>query len=88
MKHEFTLTYELASADADLDEITERLGHAGCTDAMVGMGRKGYLGLDFIRDSGSADEAVRSAIFDVSRVVPTAKLVEVGSDIAGLTLQI
>lgn len=85
MKYEFTLTYKLDPADSDLDDLIERLGEARCTDALVGMGLAGHLCLDFTRNSTSAEQAMLSAISDVNRAIPSAKLVEAGPDFVGLT---
>jgi hypothetical protein len=85
MHYEFTLNFKLAPEDANLDEIVERLGAAGCTDALVGVGHAGQLALDFVRESQSAEQAIVSALVDVKKVIPTAKLVEVGPDLVGLT---
>lgn len=65
MEHEFTLKIKLRSIDADDDEIVERLGEAGCTDAIVGRGMAGHIAIQFMREAVSAEEAVLSAIADV-----------------------
>jgi hypothetical protein len=85
MDYEFTLNFKLAPEDANLDEIVERLGAAECTDALVGVGHAGQLALEFVRESQSAEQAIVSALTEVKRVIPTAKLVEVGPDLVGLT---
>ncbi len=85
MEYEFTLKFKLDSADANYDDIVERLGAAGCTDALVGIGVVGHLGLEFVREAVSAEEAMLSAIADVKTAIPGAKLVEAGPDFVGLT---
>ena len=85
MEYTFTLKYQLADDDHDPDALVERLGEAGCDDALVGIGQPGRLALEFTREATSADEAVRSALADVRRVVPSAKLIEVSPDLVGLT---
>jgi hypothetical protein len=85
MDYEITLTLKLAPDDSNLDELVERLGAAGCTDAMIGIGQAGQLALDFIRDGRSAEQAILSALKGVKKAVPTAKLIEVGPDLVGLT---
>jgi hypothetical protein len=72
----FSLLYQLSSADADMDALVERLYLEGCTDALVGMGMPGYLRLDFTREAASKEEAIQSAMFDVSRAAPTAVLLD------------
>jgi predicted DNA-binding transcriptional regulator AlpA len=85
MEYHFKLSYQLGAEDDDPDDIIERLGATGCDDALVGMGRPGRLALDFARERESAQAAVRSAIDDVQRAVPTATLIEASPDFVGLT---
>ncbi len=85
MDYEFTLTFKLAPEDSNVDELVGRLGAAGCTDAMVGVGQAGQLALEFVRKAKSAEQAILSALTDVKKAIPTAKLVEVGPDLVGLT---
>ena len=85
MEYTFTLKYQLAEDDCDLDALVERLGEAGCDDALVGIGQPGRLALEFTREADSADAAVRSALADVRRAVPSARLIEVAPDLVGLT---
>ena len=84
-EYTFTLTFALGSADADSDELIERLGAAGCDDALVGLGRRGRLALEFTRQAPYAGDAVSSAIADVRRAVPAAALMEAWPDLVGLT---
>ncbi|HCL4085464.1 MULTISPECIES: helix-turn-helix transcriptional regulator [Pseudomonas] len=85
MEYTFTLKYQLADDDRDPDALVERLGEAGCDDSLVGIGQPGRLALEFTREADSADAAVRSALADVRRAVPSAKLIEVAPDLVGLT---
>ncbi|MGB6102383.1 MAG: DNA-binding protein [Pusillimonas sp.] len=85
MEFTFTLKYQLTDGDNDLDALVERLGEAGCDDALVGIGQPGRLALEFTREAANADEAVRSALADVRRAVPSARLIEVAPDLVGLT---
>jgi hypothetical protein len=85
MEYEFTLKYKLDPKDADHDELVERLGAAGCTDALVGLGVAGHLGLEFVREAASAEDAILSALADVKGTIPGGKLVEVGPDFVGLS---
>lgn len=84
-EYQFTLKFALGDPEADIDELVERLGEAGCTDALVGIGQPGRIGLDFTRDANSASEAVLSALADVKRAIPDALLVEAAPDLVGLT---
>lgn len=85
MEYIFTLKYQLVDSDCEPDALVERLGAAGCDDALVGTGQPGRLALEFTREAGSAEAAVHSALADVRRAVPSAKLIEVGPDLVGLT---
>ena len=85
MEYTFTLKYQLADEDRDPDTLVERLGEAGCDDALVGIGQPGRLALEFTREAESADAAVRSALADVRSAIPSAKLIEVAPDLVGLT---
>lgn len=85
MEYTFTLKYQLADNDRTPDILVERLGEAGCDDALVGIGQPGRLALEFTREAESADAAVRSALADVRHAVPSARLIEVAPDLVGLT---
>ncbi|HGL4257327.1 helix-turn-helix transcriptional regulator [Burkholderia dolosa] len=85
MEYTFTLKYQLTEDDSDPDGLVERLGEAGCGDALVGIGQPGRLALEFTREADSADAAVRSALADVRSAVPSARLIEVTPDLVGLT---
>ena len=84
-EYSFVLKYRLSEGDRDPDALVERLGEAGCTDALVGVGVAGRLALDFTREAGSAQEAIRSALTDVKAAIPSATLVEAAPDLVGLT---
>jgi len=84
-EYEFTLKYRLGDAAADPDQYVEALAKAGCEDALVGVGQNGRISLNFIREAESALEAISSAIEDVQRAIPDAKLVEATPDFVGVT---
>lgn len=85
MEYEFSLKFKLPASQSKTDEVIELLGAQNCTDAMVGLGQPGYLGLDFIRESASAKEAVLSAIKDVQTAISHIELVEASPDYVGLS---
>jgi predicted DNA-binding transcriptional regulator AlpA len=85
MEYTFTLKYQLADDDRDQDALVERLGEAGCEDALVGIGQPGRLALEFTREATDAEAAVRSALVDVRSAVPSARLIEVAPDLVGLS---
>ena len=84
-EYAFTLTFALGARDADADALIERLGAAGCDDAVVGMGRRGRLALEFTREAEDAACAVGSAVSGVRSAVPDAVLIEASPDLVGLT---
>jgi predicted DNA-binding transcriptional regulator AlpA len=84
MEYEFTLKYQLGENE-DTDVLLERLAEGGCDDALVGVGQPGRLALAFIRESSSAKEAIESALADVGKIVPRARLIEATPDLVGLT---
>ncbi|MGI4861077.1 MAG: helix-turn-helix transcriptional regulator [Janthinobacterium lividum] len=85
MEYTFTLKYQLSEDVADADVLVERLGEAGCDDALVGIGQPGRMALEFTREAETARAAVRSALANVKSAIPSAKLVEVMPDFVGLT---
>jgi len=78
MEYEFTLT--LAVPATKVDELVERLGAFGCTDALVGLGEPGRLALNFTREASSASTAIASAIEDARKAIPEATLININAD--------
>jgi len=85
VEYTFTLKYQLAEQDANHEQLVERLGAAGCDDALVGIGQPGRIALEFVREAESAEAALLSAMADVKKAIPTAKLIEAAPDFVGLT---
>ncbi len=85
MEYTFTLKYQLSADDCNLDEIVERLGAAGCDDALIGIGRPGNIALEFTREALNAEDALHSALADVKNCIESAKLIEAAPDFVGLT---
>lgn len=83
--YEFTLKFSLQNEADDPDGYVERLGAAGCDDALIGVGQNGRLALNFVRESASAYEAIVSAVENVKTAIPGARLVEASPDFVGLT---
>ena len=77
MEYDFVLKFKLSQGSADANDLVERLGEAGCGDAVVGIGQPGRIALNFTREADSALQAFISALEDVRRVIPDAELVEV-----------
>lgn len=85
MEYEFTLKFILPTASPDADELVERLGEAGCSDALIGIGQPGRIALEFTREAESAQQAVFSALDEARHAIPEAKLIEVTPDFVGLS---
>src|SRR5688572_19021726 len=85
MEYSFVLRFKLAEGSADSNDLVERLGEAGCDDALVGIGQPGRIALNFTREAKSARQAFVSALEDVRRAIPNAELIEASPDLAGLT---
>lgn len=85
MEYTFTLRYQLPPDAVVPDALVERLGEAGCDDAVVGIGQPGRLALEFTREAEGAEAAIVRAHEDVRRAVRSARLIEAGPDLVGLT---
>ncbi len=83
-EYDFALIFKLSQPDINAEVFIDQLYVAGCHDALLGVGKKGYLSLDFIRESSSAFEAVNSAISNVKSVLTDAKLIHVSHDPVGV----
>jgi predicted DNA-binding transcriptional regulator AlpA len=84
-EYDFTLKFSLPVSDADAESYVEALADAGCDDAIIGIGQKGKLALQFYREAENAYDAILSAIRAVKSVIPGAKLVEATPDLVGLS---
>ncbi|MBB3232057.1 helix-turn-helix transcriptional regulator [Halomonas stenophila] len=80
----FTLKFAVPDA-LEMETLETRLFEAGCDDALVGLGQKGRLALQFSREAASAEEAITSAMADVKHAIPEARLIEAGPDLVGVT---
>lgn len=84
-EYEFTFKFQLYQPDSDPADHLDALAAAGCTDAVVGVGRNGRIALTFNREHSSALEAISSAIEEVHTAIPDAKLIEVSPDYVGIS---
>ena len=82
---DFTLKFAFLDAAVEAESFVEQLGEAGCDDAIIGIGQKGRIALQFSREADNALEAIISAIKDVKSVIPNAKLIESTPDLVGLS---
>jgi hypothetical protein len=72
--YDFTLRYCLNHPEEDAGQYVESLARAGCEDAVIGIGQKGRISLNFIRVASSEQDAVASAQADIAKVLPEASL--------------
>lgn len=77
MEYTFTLKYRLGENGDDPQALVESLGAAGCDDTPVGTGRPGHLALAFARKAPTAEDAMLSAMADVARAIPSARMTAV-----------
>jgi hypothetical protein len=83
--YDFTLRFALGRSDANPEVCLESLASEGCDDALIGTGNNGRIALNFTRQAPSAYDAIFSALSEVRRAIPDAKLVEANPDLVGLT---
>lgn len=84
-EYEFTLIFALEDSTEDPSNYEEALESNECTDALVGIGRKGSIALMFDREATSAKEAIVSAIAAVRKSIPNSVLTEAQPDLIGIT---
>ena len=82
---DFTLKFCLTGTPLEPEAHIDRLGEEGCNDALIGVGQSGRIALQFTRRAENAFVAILSAIKDVKRAIPDAKLIEATPDLVGLT---
>ena len=80
----FELIFKLVD-NQDSNEYLDVLFENGCDDATISTGQLGMLSLSFTREAISAAEAVESAINDIKKAIPSAKLVEATPDIVSIS---
>ena len=84
-EYDFTLKFSLPSVMMVDDAILDKLFEAGCDDALMSIGKAGYLAADFTRESITAYEAIKTAIKAVTDAISHAKLIKAGPYIANLS---
>ena len=80
----FELIFKLVD-NQDSNEYLDVLFENGCDDATISTGQLGMLSLSFTREAINASIAVESAINDVKKAIPLAKLVEATPDIVNIS---
>jgi predicted DNA-binding transcriptional regulator AlpA len=82
--YEFGLLFDLKNDNINPDIYVDSLYDSGCDDALLAIGRKGSILLDFTRTANSAYQAIYSAIQNVKSVIPSAELIHISPDIVGV----
>ena len=82
-EYDFALIFELLENEKAEDYL-DALYEAGCDDATIGMGKIGYISVDFIREAEYCYDAIESAIANVKKAIPHAKLIYVSPDLVGV----
>ncbi|WP_411705479.1 helix-turn-helix transcriptional regulator [Edaphovirga cremea] len=83
--YEFTLIFSLAETRQDPEVHVAALLDAGCDDALIGVGTKGRIALNFSREAETALDALTSAFNDVKKAIPDARIAEAAPDWVGLS---
>ena len=83
--YDYTLTFSILASDKSIEQCTDLLFEAGCDDALVGIGAKGSIALNFNRLAESAEQAIQSSIAQVTIAIAGAQLLEVKPDMVGLS---
>ena len=74
-EYDFTLKFSVPTGRKQ-EALESALFESGCDDAIIGLGQKGRLALNFTREAESAEKAMLSALQQVKKAVPEAQLVE------------
>ncbi len=82
--YQFQLVF-LLHPNEDTEQHLDALFEAGCDDGLMSIGKAGYLAADFTRESVTAYEAIKTAIENITKAIPHAKLIKAGPYIANLS---
>lgn len=82
--YQFKLIFQI-NPNENAENYLDLLFEAGCDDALFGLGRLGNLGAEFTREADSAFNAIKTAIEDVTKVIPHAKLIKADPYIMNLS---
>ena len=83
-EYDFTLTFTLSDME-NPDQYVEALYGGNCDDALIGVGEKGTIALNFIREAETAYQAIHRAIKDVRGVISQAIFSEAKPDLVGIS---
>ena len=83
-EYNFECVFKLAPSEKP-DSYLDALYRAGCDHTLVATGIPGYLGLTFIREAESAQQALKTAIKEVKEAIPHATLERAAPDLLNLS---
>lgn len=83
-EYTFDLMFKLAKGE-EPNTYLDALYEAGCDDAVILTGEIGCLGLCFIREADTAQNAIKSAIKDVKSAISHAQLEHAKPDLVNLS---
>jgi hypothetical protein len=83
--YDFTLKFDITTIECEPETLLDQLYEAGCADAIMVIGQPGRIAMNFTREARSASEAVSSALSDIKKALPQARLIEATPDFVGLT---
>jgi hypothetical protein len=83
--YDFTLKFDISNISDAPEVIADSLYENGCDDSVIGFGKAGQIAVNFTRTAVSASEAIHSALKDVKKTIPAARLIEATPDFVGLT---
>ncbi len=75
-EYEFTLKFTLDNISSNAEDYISNLEKEGCDDATIGIGKNGCIALLFNREANDARQAVISAINNVLKAIPNAKIID------------
>ena len=82
---EFDLVFMLPAPAPDEDALLDALHEAGCDDAVVGLGRRGSVGLAFLRTGCDPEAVIVEAVRQAAAALPEgSELREARPDLASL----
>ncbi len=85
-EYEFTLKFTLDNISSNAEDYISSLEKEGCDDATIGIGKNGCIALLFNREANDAKQAVISAINNVVKAIPNAKLIDARLDSIGISM--
>lgn len=77
----FTIKLDLTDENTKPEHYVGLLYDAGCKDASIGVSENDFISLVFSRTEVTLGRAIDSAIRDVKKVIPNAKLIFVNMNI-------